>query len=84
VGWYLMMPPLSHGSVDNAAPLGTWIIETAFDTAKECENYKFNAQERNKSNLASGNEPAATSKQRFAEALLFSQCVNSDDPRFAK
>lgn len=85
VGWYLMTPPLSYptpggpASLDYKAPLGTWTISRAFDSAKECEDYKLMAEGRTKKDQNPIGETNA--KERFANALVFSQCIATDDPR---
>ena len=81
VGWYLMVPPVSHGELDNTAPLGVWRIAHAFDTAKGCEDYRFQIQERSHKDVPSGGQLATNDNQRFAEAAVFSQCVSADDRR---
>jgi hypothetical protein len=81
VDWYLMTPPLVHREPDETAALGRWIIGRAFDTAKECEDYRFGSQERTKSDTPNDGAHPVNAKQRFAEAILLSQCVASDDPR---
>jgi len=38
VGWYLMVPPLSHdGGVDDEAPLSKWFVLDRFDSAAKCK-----------------------------------------------
>jgi hypothetical protein len=44
LGWYLMMPPPYSAdvhSLDESAPMTSWTQLSAFDTAKECEDYKL-------------------------------------------
>jgi hypothetical protein len=81
VGWYRMTPPLVHREPDETAALSGWSIGRAFDTAKECEDYRSWSQERTKSEMPNGGVHPVNTKQRFAEGILLSQCVASDDPR---
>ena len=81
VGWYLMTPPLSHTvrfEVDNNAPLSAWTIIRSFDKAENCEDYRSHELEKYRADAVT--KPINV-RQTFATALLFSQCIASDDPR---
>ena len=81
VGWYMMVPPLSHTAsleVDYKAPLRAWPTMRAFDKAEACEDYRSHELEKYKASVTAAptNVP-----QAVLNAILFSQCVASDDPR---
>jgi hypothetical protein len=81
VGWYMMVPPLSHTAsleVDYKAPLSAWPIMRAFDKAEACEDYRSHELEKYK---ASATAVPTNVPQAVLNAILFSQCVASDDPR---
>ena len=81
VGWYMMVPPLSHTAsleVDYKAPLSAWPIMRAFDKAEACEDYRSHEVEKYK---ASATAVPTNVAQTVLNAILFSQCVASDDPR---
>jgi hypothetical protein len=81
VGWYMMVPPLSqtvHFEVDYKAPLHSWPIMLAFDKAEACEDYRSRELEKYRASAATA---ARNIPQTFFNALLFSQCIASDDPR---
>jgi hypothetical protein len=81
VGWYMMVPPLSHTAsfeADYRAPLSAWPIMRAFDSAEACEDYRSHEIERYK---ASSTTVPTNVPQAVLNAILFSQCVASDDPR---
>ena len=84
VGWYLMIPPPVPGALtvpDVGAFLGDWFIKSAFDTAKECEDYHSRIMESTKKDLPRKNQLPKTPTAYVATAMLWSQCVASDDPR---
>lgn len=82
LGWYLMMPPLGPRlDVNYKAPLETWFVSGTFDTAKECEDYRFRAKGRTENQLPPAGLPATTTTERTAETILFSRCIATDDPR---
>ena len=37
VGWYLMAPPMRKGAPNYHAPLGSWNMSKAYDSARDCE-----------------------------------------------
>ena len=81
VGWYLMPPPLSQTvrfEVDYKAPLNSWQIMRAFDKAEACEDYRNHELEKYRASAVA--EPTNI-PQTFSNAILFSQCVVSNDPR---
>ncbi|MFI5340332.1 MAG: hypothetical protein ACHQ7N_10895 [Candidatus Methylomirabilales bacterium] len=39
-GWLLMLPPADDGGVKVEAPVATWTVQEAFDTAAACEGRK--------------------------------------------
>src|SRR5712671_5614732 len=81
VGWYMMVPPLSHTvrfEVDYRAPLISWPIMRSFDSAEGCEDYRSHELEQYK---ASAMAAPTNIPQTFSNAILFSQCVANDDPR---
>jgi hypothetical protein len=81
VGWYLMVPPPSHTvsfGVDTEAPLGAWNVMKSFDKAEGCEDFRSRIQEKTKTNAVV--QPSNT-KQQYATAMLYSQCIASDDSR---
>jgi len=70
MGWYLMAPPPdATREPDESAPLIQWTHIAAFDSAKECENYKVELHD-------SIRQKSATR----AEYELSFACVASDDP----
>jgi hypothetical protein len=74
VGWYLMLPPIARDDKrysDESAPMSQWTQLSAFDSAKECEEYKLKFHEHMEK----------IDKTR-AERELSSACVESDDLRF--
>ncbi len=72
VGWYLMVPPLSHDRTAfiTDAPLSHWRVEKAFDTAQDCENY---------STYFWGLLKDQPTKQKIFRRNA--QCISTDDPR---
>ena len=38
VVWYLILPPISNGTPETAAPLSRWEIQFKFDTAVKCQS----------------------------------------------
>ncbi len=84
VGWYLMVPPLSRTvpfEVDGQAPLREWAVTQAFDKAKDCEDYRFQAQEKRRKEAVI---PSTNIHQTFAVAIMSAQCIETTDPRLAK
>jgi hypothetical protein len=81
VGWYMMVPPLSHTvrfEVDYRAPVTAWPIMRSFDNAEGCEDYRSHELEKYRASAATA---PTNIPQTFSNAILFSQCVASDDPR---
>ena len=77
VGWYLMVPPTEDANrVDPSVPLPKWVVLRAFDTADACNE----AQDRPRYRTSRLNLqiPVASAA---SEAVEFSQCIASDDPR---
>jgi hypothetical protein len=83
LGWYLMVPRFEHQgdrmTPADGAPLSTWTVSYAFDTAAECQAGKRSDQEvqakRAKEN------PSNEYFQALSEGSFRSQCIASDDPR---
>jgi hypothetical protein len=51
LGWYLMVPPVSHTEqfqVDEHAPLGQWLVFEAFDNAKDCNDAQVRRESADK------------------------------------
>ncbi|MGO9266812.1 MAG: hypothetical protein ACLQBA_18355 [Candidatus Binataceae bacterium] len=86
VGWYLMIPPIGNDLQDFKknlkTPLSTWIQDSAYDSAKDCEAAKDSLLEKRMSKNESRFDP--DSAARFALATAVGKCVSSDDPRLAK
>jgi hypothetical protein len=81
VGWYMMIPPLSRTvrfEVDYGAPLSAWPIMRSFDNAERCEDYRSHELEKYRASAAAA---PTNILQTFSNAMLFSQCAASDDPR---
>lgn len=78
VGWYLMQPPmyLPNHKLDTTAPLSQWIVNSAFDSAFECNETLAYVSHHAAHGTADPKLRAAV-KQR-AEA---SMCISTDDPR---
>jgi hypothetical protein len=77
----MMVPPMSqtvHFGVDYKVPPHSWPIMRAFDKAEACEDYRSHELEKYRASAATA---AKNIPQTFFNALLFSQCVASDDPR---
>ncbi len=90
-GWYLVTPPMvkspSGGTptFNMKAPLSRWDSQSAFDTARECEDFKAQAISLYKEQ--SINKPTAKERSEsiFAhEATVRAICVASDDRRLTK
>ncbi|MGO9605408.1 MAG: hypothetical protein ACLQAT_18805 [Candidatus Binataceae bacterium] len=74
VGWYLMVPPLSHLPKDGRMePLFNWTMVGAFRTEKDCdaERPKFSKLDPNLGSYR-GLPP---------EEIYDVQCIATDDPR---
>jgi hypothetical protein len=83
VGWYLMTPPMSRGDkypqicLDESAPLSSWSMSEAFDTAAECENFRIQLGMPHKPQ-----EGHTLDEEKQAEKMFQqSNCVASDDTR---
>jgi hypothetical protein len=84
VGWYLMMPPIKGGDVNEGAPISHWGIISSYDTATECQNFLDAESKKTKANLPAEGQPPTNRTQRYALETELSACIASDDPRLAK
>jgi hypothetical protein len=81
LGWYLMMPPPSRTQPfgrNTEAPIAEWEIMQSFDTADACEDSRSFSLDKHKNEVA--NQPT-NSKESYALAVTFAQCVATEDPR---
>ncbi len=69
VGWYLMVPPNGGGPVS-----GKWIINSSYDSAKECE--KAGEKLRENTQYVLRRNPDAPGIEFMAAT-----CIATDDPR---
>jgi hypothetical protein len=83
IGWYLMIPPVGKDFNDFKrrvnGPLSTWIQDSAYDSAKECESAKNSLLTDRIIKSKRSSEPDTAA--RFAVATAAGKCVASDDPR---
>jgi hypothetical protein len=70
VGWYLMVPPESH----TTRPLSEWYHISSHDTASECEDDRVKLKDAYK----------RQNNQEKEKLMVFSECIEADDPRLAK
>ena len=77
VGWYLMIPPIIHDSVQSGAPLSSWHIFGSYDKATECRTDNVDKLNFWISNSAKG----LPGRDRTLGALQYAVCVATDDPR---
>jgi hypothetical protein len=73
VGWYLLVPPLYKGEVDEKAPVKEWTVLQSFGTVAECSQWL--SVLLHKANL----DPATRTVVKHR--LLAASCMSSDDPR---
>ena len=76
IGWYLMVPPLHKGEVDEKAPLKEWTVLQSFGTVTECSQWL--SVLLNKAAL----DPATRTVVKHR--LLAASCMSTDDPRLKK
>jgi hypothetical protein len=74
IGWYLMVPPLHKGEVDEKAPLKEWTVHLG--TVTECSQWL--SVLLNKAAL----DPATRTVVKHR--LLAASCMSTDDPRLKK
>src|SRR5262249_20232241 len=86
-GWYLLGPPNDSSFVYPRAPLKHWDQVGAFDTTKDCEQarstWRIRAKEdyeRVKDDMRIDGTIRLNDRLRH-EAMEFSRCIASDDPR---
>jgi hypothetical protein len=92
-GWYLMTPPLGQLSngvpiPDSDSPLSHWQVEHAFGTAKECESFREDHQEKSRAALDAREASAKPGTNDLWKASLEQEidviCISTRDPRLAK
>jgi len=84
VGWYLLVPPLTSGTVLRNAPLSQWEQVKSFDTADACEKnvtflgsiYDSEAVKRAAAETGKAAD-LAVGKKRMDAAI----CISTDDSR---
>jgi hypothetical protein len=102
MGWYLMLPPIVQGPVTNpkcqqgyradaSLPLSGWTVDTAFDTAKECEATRDQAHDEvrhdqteehlSREGLSAEQLSSLCAHRVRLEQLAQATCVSTDDPR---
>ena len=71
VGWYLMVPPREEGSskLSLGVPISNWVHLDSFDSASECRQTAYRAQEQFKQDPERAVQYAAW------------MCIATDDPR---
>jgi hypothetical protein len=81
-----MEPPFAPDSLhlDTGAPLRTWTVSHAFDTARQCEEYHVYGWKHAKDAERHAKGVALAKAQDFNKSLEFSQCIASDDRRLGK
>ena len=76
VGWYLMVPPIVDGRAVIDAPVSKWIVNTPFDSARECDKAQAILVVKAKGDLE---------KRLWDDAVAVTftqaQCIATDDPR---
>jgi hypothetical protein len=95
VGWYLMVPPV----VDNApghsgkwvaaimnGSLTNWEQWASYDTAKECNDFRFNESSDTAHSLVSGKIPPEKRHaiEKYYAEIDLAQCIATDDPRLKR
>jgi hypothetical protein len=83
-GWYLMLPPLSRDArrVVSGAPQSRWVIDSAYDSAAECEAARVHkVSEAWESLKQAGSNPA---NDLLVKDAAFAQCIAADDARLVK
>ena len=78
VDWYLMVPPISNGTPEIAAPLSHWEIQSSYDTAVECQSNLYIVVTQA---LADLQKPMVQDKKSLVLQFSSATCVASDDPR---
>ena len=73
VVWYLLVPPLYKGEVEEKAPLKKWTVLQSFGTVAECSQWL--SVMLDKADL----DPATRTVVKHR--LLAASCVSTDDPR---
>jgi hypothetical protein len=78
-GWYLLIPPRvkSTNQIAENAPLSEWDQAVAFDSAKDCTDYRTGAAHH----FVNGK---SKDEKDLGERLLDSRCIASDDPRLGE
>jgi hypothetical protein len=83
LGWYLMVPPINRAPAGYEAqfglPLSKWTVNTAFDSAYDCEAMHTPYLLKNAKNMNSRQKGSLS--WALAVAATQSQCIASDDPR---
>jgi hypothetical protein len=82
VGWYLMVPPLVNApnKVDTQAPLTSWKVHQAFDTAEECRMALSSTQAKYEHTATAPIGTIKKGTRAFALQIVFGRCISSDDP----
>jgi hypothetical protein len=77
VGWYLMLPPIPGGKLDETAPLSRWEIQNTYGTQTDCQSsLSLIVTEA----LAELQTPMADEKKQLIRRSSFGTCVAEDDP----
>jgi hypothetical protein len=76
IGWYLMAPPMHNGAPNYDAPLRSWNMSKAYDSARDCE------ADREAAKQACAQVPDVEKPfTGCADTFDRSRCIASDDPR---
>jgi hypothetical protein len=78
VGWYLILPPISDGTVEVTAPLSRWEIQFSFETATDCQGSL--SQTVNQA-LVDLQKPMAHDKENLVLQSSSGTGIASTDPR---
>ncbi len=77
VGWYLMVPPMHNGAPNYHAPLRSWNMSKANDSARDCEADR----EAGKQACAQVPDDEKPLTSGCADTFDRSRCIATDDPR---
>jgi hypothetical protein len=78
VGWYLMVPPVDSGGLNEAAPINRSRIAISFDTADACqqaENLAIQSFEKKVKGMS------REIREFNLAAYMLARCIATDDPR---
>jgi hypothetical protein len=82
VVWYLLLPPLVNApyKVDTEAPVTSWKVYQAFNSAKECDTSLSSMQAKYEHTATAPTGSIERGTRAFALQVEFARCVASNSP----